>query len=210
MYPKITFLLLLFGLLGFSMFSSAEEHGGGPAEAKAEGGAGVEKRGPKSREQKNFDEWLEISQKLEKVLTKVKAKKQTIEDLIKDKDKEKDDAKKMAIIQEMNNHHHEYNKMIQDYEKLRTYVLYRFPERSNENKRSYIHVESQSIEEIEKGMGLEAKVKKIIHKMAIQYESKERKEPGAAIDKKEERSPSSLESGEKLKTGITETVILKK
>lgn len=208
---KLVFIEVLCLFISTSSYSNTKNE----ESAKNENESASKELVRKPREQKNFDEWLDLSSKLEKFLTRVKAKKQAISDLVNEKNKEKDPDQLAKITKSLGHIHKEYVEMVGEYEKLRNFILYRFPERANEQKRVYKKIDSESLEDIETKGGIEGQLISVTRKLKKQYPLDKKRGPDKINENKSlsEKSvdvhePNQRDGGSSDRSGITGTVIL--
>jgi hypothetical protein len=133
----------------------------------------------KKTDEKSGDlpEWVFIENRLTTLESQIKSKKANIEKLIEEKDHLKStDPKVKTLIKEIISLHKEVSKDIEEYEKQKTILKYRFPEKGAAAKRKYQKIELKSIDEIEAYQGVDGKLTKSVKKMRSQYGASETEE----------------------------------
>ena len=141
----------------------AAEHG-----EKAEGG---EAKAEAKSEGK--DEYAETQNKVSTFQAKIKSSEEIIEKIIEEKQHTKEAARIAEIIKNLVTEHKSMEKSIEEYEKARSYLQYRFPEKGLKGKRQYERFELKSLEDMEHEMTMEARLKKTLYKVRKQYGSPE-------------------------------------
>ena len=198
MFSRLLKFVLIFSVSGlFAWTAPAEEKA---EEKKAEGGEAK----PEAKSEKK-DESAEVQAKVSALQAKIKASEETIDKLIEEKQKTTDQKQISEIIKNMVSEHKTMEKNVEEYEKARSYLQYRFPEKGLKGDRVYERIELKSLEEMENEMTLDAHVKKTLHKVRKQY---------AAPDAKPTKNEGESEKGKskKAKEGpsISDPVILTK
>lgn len=173
---------------------SAEEKA---EDKKAEGG---EAKAEAKSEKK--DEAAEVQAKVSALQAKIKASEDTIDKLIEEKQKTTDQNQISEIIKNMVNEHKTMEKNVEEYEKARSYLQYRFPEKGLKEDRVYERIEVKSLEEMENEKTLDSQVKRTMNKVRKQYASPDQK----PAREKSKTSKKSKKEG----PGISDPVILSK
>lgn len=75
------------------------------------------------------------------------------------------------LIQEIVKEHKEMQKMIEDYDKKRSTLRYRYPERGLKIERIYKKIEAKSLADVEAAVGVDGKLNRNLHRMRSQYGS---------------------------------------
>lgn len=182
--------LLLVSTLMLSV-ANASDHGDAKAEAKPEAKSEAK------------DEYTEVLGKVGILQAKIKTNKEIVQSLIEEKQHEKESSRVAEIIKNLVSEHKSMQKNIDEYEKARSYLQYRFPEKGLKGKRTYERFEQKSLEEIEHEMTMENRLKKTLNKVRKQYDSP------VSVEKEVNQSKSRKRKLEP-KTDISEPVILSK
>lgn len=156
-------MLIKFVFVFLTIFGFANEEGGhGGSEG---GGHGEPPAG-------NLPEWVYIENRLAALESSIKSKQTTLEKLIEEKNHLDPSSHKVKeVIKEIVSINKDINSDIEDYEKQKTILRYRFPERGADAKRKYKQIESKSVEELEADQGIDSRLTKAMKKMRTQYES---------------------------------------
>lgn len=177
---KKVFLILI--VFSFGLNVAANE--GAPAAAAGKG----ESKQP--GDDKGLPEWVMIEAQIATLESKIGAKEESIKKIIEEKKKIADDSPKAKeLVDTLISEHNEMKKYVSDYEKQRTLLKFRFPERGIKADRKYQRKEMKSLEAMEDEFSLEGKLNKNIRKMRKQFP----KANQAAVPETEEdvRKPSS-------------------
>lgn len=180
----IKFLLVL--LLSIQVF--AEEGGGGGEEE----GKGAEAAAP-SADQKANKELADVEKQVASLSAKIKAKTESIEKLLTEKSVASDSEKQAEIVKLVQQEHREVESLTREYNTQLGVLQYRFPERGMTLGRRYQRLNTKSIEDMEKTLGLDAHLKKSRDKVKTVYGIKDKpavKKHGTV--KKEESSEETL------------------
>ena len=157
---KKAFLILV--ILSFSLNVFANE-----APPAAVGGKGEAKQ---PGDDKGLPEWVMIEAQIATLESKIGAKEENIKKIIEEKKKISDDSPKAKeLIDALISEHNEMKKYVSDYEKQRTLLKFRFPERGIKADRKYQRKEMKSLEAMEDEFSLEGKLNKNIRKMRRQF-----------------------------------------
>ncbi|MFV8256709.1 hypothetical protein ACNQKP_02820 [Bdellovibrio bacteriovorus] len=196
--PKISlsFLTILLSA-SVALASGGEEHGGGHGEKKEAAPKEV-----KSRE----ESYGVVQARVAALEAKIKAGETEIQKLILEKQHTKDPAKVNEILGHMMTLHKDMEKNLKDYDRERTLLKYRYPEKGLADKREYERIDLKSIEEMENQMSLGSSVKRTLKKVRSQYETPEdvkKVEASEAADGHKKPAPQAPAS-------LTDPVILKK
>lgn len=177
---KKVFLILI--VFSYGLNVAANE--GAPAAAAGKG----ESKQP--GDDKGLPEWVMIEAQIATLESKIGAKEESIKKIIEEKKKIADDSPKAKeLVDTLISEHNEMKKYVSDYEKQRTLLKFRFPERGIKADRKYQRKEMKSLEAMEDEFSLEGKLNKNIRKMRKQFP----KANQAAVPETEEdvRKPSS-------------------
>ncbi len=143
----------------------------------------------KSKGQRNYEDYMDYVKQLQSAEAKVKSKYEAMQELIHEKEKEKDKKKLSLITKDLNQIYKEYVGFVEQYNKVRGVVMYRFPEHGELQNEGYQRIQKQTIEEVEHTLSVEGKIKKIMKTMKTQY--KVRPESSAqSADKSAANAPS--------------------
>jgi hypothetical protein len=171
-FPKF-FQILVASLLSFSVAlandheAPAEEHGGGGGQEEGHGG----KEEPKS----TLAPWVPIENKIQELHSKIKSKESNISKLIEEKNHMENNSPHLkSTVKEIVKEHKEMERLIDEYQKNVSLLKYRFPERNAKSGRTYERFEVQSIEEMEKAVGIDGKLNRNLKRMRSQYKSEEK------------------------------------
>ncbi|AHZ85906.1 hypothetical protein Bb109J_c0247 [Bdellovibrio bacteriovorus] len=193
---KISSSFLTILLSASVALASGGEEGGKPADAK-----------DAPKEVKPREESYGVVQaRVAALEAKIRAGETEIQKLILEKQHTKDPAKVNEILQHMMTLHKDLAKNLKDYDKERTLLKYRYPEKGLADKREYERIDLKSIEEMENQMSLGSSVKRTLKKVRTQYEAPEdvkKVEASEAADGHKKSVPQAPAS-------LTDPVILKK
>ncbi len=134
-------------------------------------------------DQKASKELTEVEKQVSTLGAKVKAKNDSIENLLKQKSVEQDPDKLSEIVKLVQQEHRDLEKLTQEYNIQLSILQYRFPERGLKAGRRYQRLNTKSLDEMEKTMGLESHLKKSREKIKKVYGIQEKK-PTFSKDKK--------------------------
>jgi hypothetical protein len=199
-------LILFFPLASWS--SEGGGHESAPAAKEADGGGhgSAEPAPPKKRTRE--ESYIAVSGKVAALEAKIRSGEQEIQKLVATKATTSNPQQVNEIIKSMLTLHYELKKNIEEYEKQRSLLRYRYPEKAKTEGREYERLELKSLEEMEGTAGLNIAVRKTLQKMRSQYSGPNgsaRHDDGAASVDEHERHPASSE-----KSNLLEPVILKK
>ncbi len=154
---KKAILILMLLSFGFNVFAKEAPAAGGKAEGK-------------SGDDKGLPEWVMIEAQIATLESKIGAKEESIKKIIEEKKKISDDSPKAKeMVDLLVSEHNEMKKYVSDYEKQRTLLKFRFPERGIKADRKYQRKEMKSLEAMEDEFSLEGKLNKNIRKMRKQF-----------------------------------------
>lgn len=194
--PKISlsFLTILLSA-SVALASGGEEHGGGHGEKKDA------PKEVKSRE----ESYGVVQARVAALEAKIRAGETEIQKLILEKQHTKDPAKVNEILNHMMTLHKDMEKNLKDYDKDRTLLKYRYPEKGLADKREYERIDLKSIEEMENQMSLGSSVKRTLKKVRTQYDTPEdvKKVEASEAEGHKKSAPQAPAS-------LTDPVILKK
>lgn len=130
-------------------------------------------------------EWVGLQSRLQGLRAKIAAKDHTVRELIKDI-QEGDPKKSHESAGELKKEHRELREMIEDYNRQLSVLKYRFPEKGLKEEERYKRIDSASLEEMEKQVGMEGRLKAVTSKVRRQYGGGE---PSVEAPKKKEEAP---------------------
>lgn len=145
--------LLLAAILAWPSVSFAKEEA--PAASAEEG--------------KGLPEWVDLQQKLLVLKSKISASEKTVKDLIAAKSKEKDPQKSRELVGSLQLEYQTLRNQIEEYEKVRGLLKYRFPEKGMKDSRKYERIETRSLEQMEIEVGLQGKIRSAVGRVRQQY-----------------------------------------
>lgn len=177
--------LLSFIFLNIFSWSPSLASEGAPKseEKKAEEGGGSEHGGGGASKKKN--EFMEVQSQVAALQAKVKAQSDMVINLIQHKAHEKNPAKIAEINQELSHAYKELTETNKQYEQKRALFLYRFPEKGLKTAdRRYQRIEMKSLQDMEKQVTLDSKIKVSLEKAKTKYHYQ-----------KKSKEPNSMESG---------------
>jgi hypothetical protein len=99
------------------------------------------------------------------------------------------------IIDEVAKEHKELRATVENLEKEKTILRYRYPERSADPKRKYEKVEVKSIQDMEANMGIDGRLQRTLNRTRQQYGAEPAKPAKDSHPKKEESEKSVSEQG---------------
>lgn len=158
------FILLLFVLPTFANEESGE---------KTKGKEGAAEVAPTS-DQKAFKELSDVEKVVASLGAKIKAKNDSIESLLKQKSSESQPEKQIEIVKLVQAEHRELEKLTQEYNAQLGILQYRFPERGVKLGRRYQRLNTRSLDDMEKTLGLEAHLEKSRTKVRTVYGIKDK------------------------------------
>lgn len=169
---------------GFALANSGggekKEEGG---EKKEEGKEGGEKKEGEKKEGEGRPAWMEIEAKIQELAAKVKSKNENIEKMIEEKNHFPEHSSELKnLIKEIVKEHVEMEKLSQEYDKQVSILKYRFPERNAKKDRKYEKLQIKSVEEIEKAVGIDAKLMKAMRRARSQYRKDKNESPEKASE----------------------------
>ena len=124
----------------------------------AKEGAPAESAAP-TPDQKSSKELMDVEKQVTSLGAKVKAKSDSVELLLKQKSVEKDPEKLMEIVKLVQQEHRELEQVTREYNTQLGVLQYRFPERGFTQGRRYQRLNTKSLEDMEKTLGLDAHLK---------------------------------------------------
>lgn len=174
--------ILLGLLLAIQVFANEGEgkEEAGAAEGKAEAEA-------PSADQKANKELADVEKQVASLAAKIKAKNESIEKLLTEKSTAADPEKSSELVKLVQQEHREVQELTREYNTQLGILQYRFPERGVTLGRRYQRLNTKSLEDMEKNLGLEANLKRSREKIKTVYGVKSKptsKKQGSA--KKEE------------------------
>ncbi len=126
-------------------------------------------------------ELTEVEKQVASLSAKIKAKNDSIKDLLKQKSVERDSEKLSEIIKLVQQEHRDLEKTTREYNAQLGILQYRFPERGLSLGRRYQRLNTKSLDDMEKTLGLEAHLKKSREKAKTVYGVKDK--PAVRKDK---------------------------
>lgn len=169
-------------VFGASLLVVASEESGQAGGSNKSGGheAAAESGGEHGSGEKDSGEakpkiapWAETEAKLAELSAKVANKKSVIEQLIAEKNHLAPNSPQLKeVVQQIVKEHKSLKQLIEDYEKNRNILKYRFPERGNLEERKYQKLELKSVEELEKAIGVDGKLNRNMAKIKKVYKTK--------------------------------------
>lgn len=168
MYSQLRSIFFIFCSVSLIAWGSSK-----PAEGEAKPEAKTEAK----------DEYGEVQGRVSTLQAKIKTSEDTIRKLLEEKQQTKDSAKTAEIIKNLVSEHKSMQKDIAEYEKARSYLQYRFPEKGLKGKRTYERFELRSLEEMEHEMTMETRLKKTLRKVRKQYGTPEKTEEAPLLKK---------------------------
>lgn len=128
---------------------------------------------PKEKAPQDFsgsqnDEWTKIQAELGKQKGKLDNQEKIVTELLKAK-RSVEGSISPAEIANLNTQHEKLQELTKEYNKLLEEFHYRFPEKGQAGARKYIRQENQSLDQMEKNLSLEGRLKKLQKKIKAQY-----------------------------------------
>lgn len=117
------------------------------------------------------NEYSKKVSKLNSVKSRIEIAEEQIQQLIKAKSQSDSEEKKREIIRQMVTAHNDMKKDIEEYNRLRAEVKYRFPNKGEDIERRYVAIGQRSLEELERGSGLDQVLDKTKAKIEKKYRS---------------------------------------
>ena len=114
--------------------------------------------------------WVEIENKIAELSAKIKTKSGNLQGLIKQKQSlENDTPQVKELLKEIAKEHKELEITINEYERQKNVLKYRFPERGSQADRRYKKVESASLQELERVVGIDGKLNRNLDTMKTHF-----------------------------------------
>lgn len=174
----LSFIFLL--TTAYPSFTLANSGGEKKEEKKEEGG---EKKEGEKKEGEGRPAWMEIEAKIQELAAKVKSKNENIEKMIEEKNHFSEHSSELkSLIKEIVKEHADMEKLSQEYDKQVSILKYRFPERNAKKDRKYEKLQIKSVEEIEKAVGVDAKLMKAMRRARSQYRKNKNESPEKASE----------------------------
>ncbi len=125
------------------------------------------------------ESYVAVQGRLNTLASKIKAKEDVIAHLFAQKEHTKNNAEIKEIVSTLTLEHRELKALINEYSKERQLIKYRFPELSDASERKYQRIDSKSLDQMEKEMGLNQVLNKAKTRVEKQYgvEKKEKDKP---------------------------------
>lgn len=121
--------------------------------------------------------WVELESKIGESSSKIKSKEEAIKKLIEKKQTlPENSAETKPLIEELVREHKELQKLIEDYERNKNVLQYRYPERGAQAQRKYDKKKKQSLEDMEKAYGVDASLNRSLKVMRKHYEKETTKD----------------------------------
>lgn len=159
--------------LCFASLASAND-GGGHGEAPKGDGHGKPEAAAASKKRTNEESYGAVAAKVAALEAKVRSGEQEIQKLVDAKAHAHSSSQVNEIIKNMLTLHHELQKNIQDYDRQRSLLRYRYPEKAASEGREYERIELKSLEEMEGAASLTAAVRKTLIKVRTQFPVEEK------------------------------------
>lgn len=202
-------MVIIFSLFFLDQAFTKEE--AAPAEEKKaeEGGGGASKK-------KN--EFMEVQSQVAALQAKVKAQSEMVINLIQHKSHEKNPAKIAEINKELAHAYKELTETNKQYDQKRALFLYRFPEKGLKTAdRRYQRIEVKSLQDMEKQVTLDSKIKVSLEKAKKKYhyqktpDTESNKDQGQLSGSNvDEQTVEKLKSDEKEIPSLTEPIVIRK
>jgi hypothetical protein len=125
-------------------------------------------------EQKATKELADVEKQVATLAARIKAKRDSVETLLRQKSVERDPEKLTEIVRLVQEDHRELEKLTREYNTQLGVLQYRFPERGVTLGRRYQRLDTKSLDEMEKTLGLEAHLKKSRNKVKTVYGVKDK------------------------------------
>ncbi len=119
-------------------------------------------------------ELTEVEKQVASLSAKIKAKSDSIENLLKQKTTERNSEKLSEIVKLVQQEHRDLEKLTREYNAKLGVLQYRFPERGLSLGRRYQRLNTKSLDDMEKTLGLEAHLKKSREKAKTVYGVKDK------------------------------------
>lgn len=125
--------------------------------------------------------WVELENKVQELNSKIKSKQNNINTLIEEKNHLANNSSELKNhIKQIVKEHKELQKLVDDYEKNKNILKYRFPERNAKDNRKYDRIVVQSIEEMEQALGVDGKLNRNLKRMRTHFKTKASASPEEA------------------------------
>jgi chromosome segregation ATPase len=123
--------------------------------------------------------WVDIENRIAELSAKIKTKSGNLQGLIKQKQALDEDAPLVKeLLKSIVKEHQELEATIEEYEKQKSVLKYRFPERGSQTDRRYKKVEATSLQELERVVGIDGKLNRNLGTMKSHYGSKKAEQGG--------------------------------
>ncbi len=160
-------------------------------EEKSEEGAAA---APQSKDTK---EYIEKSGRLSSLTNRIAEQQKKFQEMVRNKSHTKDTAEKQRIIQEMVVLTNEMNKDVEAYNRIKSDLLLRYPNKGEQLERRYKTQSKRSVEQMEGAAGLDellTRTKKIIDKKYAPFlaEEEEQKQARPEVPAGQEEKPKKL------------------
>ena len=160
------------------------------------------------------DQWSKIQTQLGQLKGKLDNQEKVVTELLKAK-RSVEGAITPAEIDNISKQHEKLAELTKDYNKLLEEFLFRFPEKGQAANRKYIRHENQSLDEMEKNLSLEGRLKRLQKKIKAQYDPD--KEISSSTEKAHEKhveasksKPNAGQGTETKAVDITEKITVEK
>ena len=203
LFHKIAVILFLsFSFAVANAETPPEENGAAkPTEGESEGAKAPPK--PKKTKQSLEDSYISVLMRVQSLEAQVRSGEEEIKKLIEEKEQTKDPEKLKEILREIKRVHLELQKDAKDFNQQRSLLMYRYPEKGREEKRTYERIEVKPVDEMESAISLSNTVNKTLRKVRTQYKKPE--ESGGVSEE-----PIKSTKGERPADALTKPVVIKK
>lgn len=144
-------------------------------------------------DQRSSKELMDLEKQVTSLAAKIKAKSDSVELLLKQKSVEKDPDKLMEIVKLVQQEHRELEQATREYNTQLGILQYRYPERGLSNSRRYQRLNTKSLEDIEKTLGLDAHLKNSRERVKTVYGIKDNQKKDSAVQKDQKVEESLLQ-----------------
>lgn len=178
---RLFFLVFIGALACFSLARAETGEKEGAAESTPKVGGGADR------------EWAKRSSKINVYETQIKEATRRLQDLIRAKNEKRhavdEKGNPVDLLQEITATHKELLAAVKNYNTEKAELHYRFPERGALIERRYVPFREQSVEQIEKEMGLDGELTKIKKKIDKKYSTFTEESTTEAPPKVQPRAP---------------------
>lgn len=187
-FHKLNIVMLMFLFAGMQALANEK-----PAEV--EGGEGKGAEPTVSRDQKEFQE---KTSKLNTLLSRIEESEKQFGEVVEHKNEARNPEEKQSLIKRLVDITKERNNAVEEYNKLKTEVDLRYPNRGERSNKRYEVQSKKSVEELEGGEGLDellTRAAKMVKKKYASFEPPEDKKrvPSSVLSRpQEEGKPKKL------------------